>query len=380
MCLKNNLIISDGTKEDRVELYDLWQASFHDTKAFADYYFERIFDHNRVLALREHGEIVSMLHLNPYQLYMNGEIIASEYLVGVATKETHRHRGYMRLLLISAMERLYLERKAFVYLMPAKEAIYTPFNFTFIYQQPVMNLSMIKANEATAPHEIMSRQAGTKDLDALVEFVNAMLKEQFEVFAYRDRYYFENLLEETQLEDGQILLLYKGDVLIGYLAAAIENGSVLIRELIMLPDCREQVFGWLKADLRYSAGKLLLSTIEAPFRVSEYKPVIMARIIHLEQLIELIKTPERFSIRIKVADPILAENNGKFLWTRGLKALPENESVDLEITIEALTAWLFGYKTLDELLAKKSVHLYTDCKGVIGRIDVIRRILLNEFV
>lgn len=106
----------------------------------------------------------------------------------------------------------------------------------------------------------------------------------------------------------------------------------------------------------------------------------MARIIHLGQMMKLIRVPEDFHIRIQVADSILAGNNGKFLWTRSWRALPENEPVDMVITIEALTSWLFGYKSLDELLVEKSVYLYNDCREMLGYMPAIKKILLNEFV
>ena len=156
--------------------------------------------------------------------------------------------------------------------------------------------------------------------------------------------------------------------------------QLFVRELIVLPDYLEQVYHWLKQYFEFERGKLLLSMIEPPFHVSEYKPVIMARIIHLEQLMQFIKVPENFCIRMQVADSILEGNNGKFLWTRRWQLLPGNEPVDMVITIEALTSWLFGYKTLDKLVAEKSVYLYNDCREMLRHVAIIKKILLNEFV
>ena len=170
MFLKNNIKIDYEKKENKDELYRLWQACFHDTKAFADYYFERIFKHNRVMTLKESDVIVSMLHLNPYRIYLDGKVVNSEYIVGVATEESHRCKGYMRLLLIMAMKELYKEKKPFVYLMPARESIYTPFDFTFIYKQPVMDIGFGSINCPADSQVMMSRQADVHDLDTLVEF------------------------------------------------------------------------------------------------------------------------------------------------------------------------------------------------------------------
>lgn len=51
-----------------------------------------------------------------------------------------RHRGYMRSLLLQMMEDMRKRQLPFCFLMPAAEAIYTPFQFAFIYDQPVWNL------------------------------------------------------------------------------------------------------------------------------------------------------------------------------------------------------------------------------------------------
>ena len=51
----------------------LYRAAFPEDKdAFVEYYYSYVTRDNKILVLEQEGEISSMLHLNPYQLSVNG--------------------------------------------------------------------------------------------------------------------------------------------------------------------------------------------------------------------------------------------------------------------------------------------------------------------
>ena len=81
-----------------------------------------------------------MVQMNPYLLQAGGRRWRVDYLVGVATRKEKRHQGYMRRLLERMMADLREEQMPFCYLMPAAEAIYRPFGFTYIFRQPEWEL------------------------------------------------------------------------------------------------------------------------------------------------------------------------------------------------------------------------------------------------
>ena len=76
-----------------------------------------------------------MLHLNPYELMVNGSKKDVDYIVAVATREPYRKRGYMGKLLRKALRDMYVSGRSFTFLMPASEAIYTPFDFRTVDEQ-----------------------------------------------------------------------------------------------------------------------------------------------------------------------------------------------------------------------------------------------------
>lgn len=107
----------------RAELAGLW----HDVFGDAYEWIERL-DHDRKLETYEYrtgGRTVSALHLFDVR-YMTGESIhEAKYLVGAATLEEHRKKGYMSNLIGKAVE----EHREGVFLYPAVRRFYEGLGF-----------------------------------------------------------------------------------------------------------------------------------------------------------------------------------------------------------------------------------------------------------
>ena len=82
-----------------------------------------------------------MLQLNPYRLKVEESEFLSAYIIAVATKEVYRGRGFMGALLRRALNDMYTAKIPFTFLMPAAEAIYTPYDFRFIYSQCIASVN-----------------------------------------------------------------------------------------------------------------------------------------------------------------------------------------------------------------------------------------------
>ena len=114
----------------------LWEEVFsEDTKIFLDYYYYIKTRDNQIYVIEEDEEFCSMLQLNPYIVRVEEKEFPSAYIIAVATKEKYRRRGYMGALLRASLNDMYAKKIPFTFLMPAAEAIYTPYDFRFIYSQ-----------------------------------------------------------------------------------------------------------------------------------------------------------------------------------------------------------------------------------------------------
>lgn len=378
---------------DRDALYKLWQDCFHDSDIFTDYYFDYYFRENRVLMLEEDGALKAMLHLNPYAFCMDGQKVDSYYIVGVATDKAYRHRGAMTRLLKKAFEVAYARQMPFVYLMPADEAIYRPFQFAYVYVQQV---------EEKRPHagdmpEILHRQAGLitcrpaaseEDMEAIADMANDCLAAAYDLYTWRDSHYFDRLKKENQADGGDLLMLYAGDQWIGYMSYAREK-NVEVREIYCQPKWRKLAAAWFMQYFEGVGGEVLPLAPEGFLAVEKqgagfFRPIIMGRIIHLSQwILQMPVGKASFSICLEVEDRFIEENCGVWQWQAGNGQVSwqrTEKEPDIWLNIDDLLQWLTGYWPLDEMEAAGLMTVKTDCRDELKKIPVLHGLFINEIV
>lgn len=306
-------------KGECLEAEPLWREVFwEDTELFTDYYFRSKASKNRGLVLEGDDGICSMLYLTPERMKAGEDTIESAYIVGVATKENYRHRGYMAALLAAAYDRLYEEKMPFVFLMPASPAIYEPFGFTYIYDRPVWEL--------TQTGKGLLKVLGPRDTDRMADFAERFLKREKRVYVLHDSAYYKQQIEEIAAQSGRIY---------GY----EENGG--LKALCMYTEeegCPEVL------ELLADDETLRRFAVCAP----QKKPVIMARIIHAEAMLSLLRSDIPVVVRLAVSDPLIDANNGIFDCRIGPDAAEvtrdlQNAAADAAFDITDLAAVLFGY-------------------------------------
>lgn len=125
-----------------------------DEQAFVDAYYQIKAADNEILVAEEDGEIVSMLHRNPYTFWLRGVQVPADYLVAVATRVAFRHRGLMRALLTRALRDMKEQGYPFTFLMPADEAIYTPFDFRLMGNDDEEGLAQLGPEELEEDYDL----------------------------------------------------------------------------------------------------------------------------------------------------------------------------------------------------------------------------------
>ena len=306
--------------EEKERTRELWKEAFQDSEAFINYYYEEKTKDNRILVREEEGQIVSMLHRNPYRISMRGTEAVCDYIVGVATAVSQRGKGYMRSLLIALLRDMQEEGMPFTFLMPARETLYSPYDFRFIFDQPRWVLHYSKDIRK------IPCRPGALD-EELAQWQMAWLKRQYEVFAVRDAAYLERLEKELASEDGVCRLIYDGEWFVG-----MESEWGL--------EQREQRCLYTGEKYRSQVGS---------------KPAIMARIVCLPEFVRQIRLAEtcpeeEMTLIIGVHDLFVPQNQGVWSWhlTReGSEMVQESRFISRGkmpiFTIAELTQWLFGY-------------------------------------
>ncbi|MCR5671680.1 MAG: GNAT family N-acetyltransferase [Butyrivibrio sp.] len=120
------MILEYSEKEKTRALYE---QAFDDPKEFVDYYYDEKCRDNRIIVSLEDGEVISMLHLNPYNVNLCGTVVPSYYVVAVATRNDRRREGQMARVFEKTLELLKAQHIPFVFLLPVDEAIYSWMGF-----------------------------------------------------------------------------------------------------------------------------------------------------------------------------------------------------------------------------------------------------------
>lgn len=325
-----------------LEAEALWREVFlEDTERFTAYYFSQKAALNRGLALERDDSICSMLYLTPERMQVMGQEAESAYIVGVATRESCRHRGYMAFLLKEAMRMLFLEKMPFVFLMPASPAIYEPFGFNWIYDRPVWDAASLKREKLTVLQE--------KDADRMAAFASEFLRREKKVYISRDRAYYIQQMAERKAQDGCIF---------GYeetsRAEETESGAERGREL-------KGICMYAQEDGQPEIVEVLASgEAERCFvrRCPQKKPAIMARILCAERMLTFWRSREPVDFVLSLTDPLLRDNNGKFFCSvkrdsAYVKRCREEERADVSMDIAELTAVVFGYRRPESNVLRK---------------------------
>lgn len=246
-----------------------------DDKAFVDYYYEWKTRDNKIYVAEDEDGIHAMVHLNPFRMYVQGELHTLHYIVAVATQEEYRHRGLMRSLLALAEKDMKEAGETFTFLMPASEKIYAPFGYRYFCMQrrgilriadlkeerqdvlraaqlaehseknrkdtkAVLHAAEMEENdeaivraaeieediEYTAEENatdimcaagseentgFLCRPVLPQEYGALATFVNRVLEKEYDIFVYRDEAYYERLCAEQSAQGGDVMVIGRPD-------------------------------------------------------------------------------------------------------------------------------------------------------------------------
>lgn len=244
----------------------LWEEIFsEDTEQFLDYYYRYKAPDAWIYLLKESGQVVAMLHLNPYKIYSGGTIKQSYYIVAVATRKEYRHEGCMRRLMREAITDTMEWGCPFVFLMPANPVIYEPFGFRYVYTHQVYMPGNERIREAiqrcvrehievrvdTDFGKHLLRCCGRQyraeatrrewmeqaEYEALARLAGEELAKTYHTFCVHDAKYFLRLQRELQSENGDLVAVYTesadGMVLSGYICYAREGSKENYQEVVL---------------------------------------------------------------------------------------------------------------------------------------------------
>lgn len=363
----------------------LWESIFsEDSSSFLDYYYQYKTAENEIYAVEDKEEIRAMLQLNPYQIHVGEFQARAHYIIAVATDPRYRKRGLMAELLRTSMHVMYERKEPFTYLMPAAEAIYYPFDFRFVYSQ-AQTIWTRPESEYEMPaicEVIIVTSADRQTCVELSGFAQEYLSGNYQIYAVRDARYYQVRLAELQSENGGMLLVREKGILKACCAYFADEQIEIVEPLAA--NGYEEV---LKHAVFHTIGqqsetiKVLACTEK---EVELEKPMIMARVLHLESMLKCLQAEEGLDCRIRVTDQVLTENNKtiRIFEEAGMVQVEilEAGGCDGELNIAALTGVLFGTFPFEELCEKEDVEISEQLKLHLKKITPFTKVFLNEIV
>lgn len=331
-CGENWMQVRKLKREEHTLSRPLYEEVFsEDSKQFVDYYYTEKTKDNQIYVVEEDGEIRSMLHLNPYQVSVNGTQKQVHYIVAVATQEAYRKRGYMAALLKQALGDMYQSGESFTFLMPASESIYLPFDFRTVYEQ----------DKPFIIHSEGWEELSEEDCAELADWANAKLKERYQIYVWRDEAYYKRLRKEYAC-DGAGLMVRK------------QQGAIT--------DCAI----WIPEE-------------------EKVKPKIMVRIIDVRRMLMSLSLKSLTAVCFTVTDPLIEDNNRCLVLTGTeysgvmlMDADPRNSEGTLPV--RTLTSLVFGACSIEEALAEEGVTMSDRMQKEWEKIIPLSRICIDETV
>lgn len=314
-------------REEKQNIKALYDECFHDSIDYTDYYFNQILPKADVAVCEKDNEIISSMQIIPKTAVVGNLKTDLRYIYGVGTLRLYRSEGFMRKVMEKVVHDLYRNLDAFTYLIPSDEInadIYRKFGFEYVMDKPIMKPI---ASRKKATHSLMLRRADVQDMVKLSIFAQTTTEKRYKVTLSKNMDYFKHIESLIKIEGGYVELYISNMVIMGY---RIWIGDEIFEEV------------------------LDSSIASMSYFDQETRPFAMARILNIRKTLRLLGFKGEGVKIIKITDPVLEENTGTFrLAYRGgdikIIKLSDDEEPDVDVTINELTAHVFGYSTIEGL-------------------------------
>lgn len=330
-------------QEEKIKTRVMYEVNFpEDSKRFVDYYYAHKIKDNQILVMEENGELQVMMHLNPYTFQICKEPTEVNYVVAVATDASARRQGKMAQVMGHALRDMAQAHQPFTFLIPANPKVYLSSGFAFVPSEKYAEYEAQPELRAaqTAPEfnrRLKIRQAKQEDIPGIVSFANEFLEREYDIYPLGDAAYYERILAEVESEDGALMLLEQAESgeMNGIFSYGKEGRRAELQTILVQTQYRDD-FPKLAETWFAAQGVFETAITDMDF---------MVRITDLKTFCRMLKSEEPFTLKVRVCDSIIADNNGSYEIRAdksggSIKAIPAEET-DSRMDIAQLTEHLF---------------------------------------
>ena len=316
-----------ATEADRKSIEALWAYCFEKPdEPFFQWYFSRACHMDDVVVAEENQHIAADLHLRPYTLYLRGNSMPVDYMVGVATHPAARGRGIASKLLKNAFRISRSRGKSAVILMPSEASFYMPLGCSFYVQQWERSAAPEwLARIGEKPEKAMT--VSSPDEWHILASVYEKFTERRNGFTQRDEKTWRTFIE-GQLNEGYIAVTGDETGPIGYLCYGMDGRRLIANEMAYSSDRGRRGLYAFMAGHRGSIDRCIWyeplddcsfyywpNGAEHIYIENRTFPFMMARITDPVGVIDGLPCEKQIhgEYSFQLVDPVLSENNGIYM-------------------------------------------------------------------
>ena len=272
----------------------LWKQAFGDSDAFIDTYFKNKVLPGQSLGLFD-GGLVSVLHMLPFIIRVQGRDMPTAYIAGAATDTAHRGRGHMKTLLYKALKLMKARGILMTHLYPFRHSFYEKFGWaTYSYVRKIT----ISRQSAHAMVDIVE----TDNAQLMAPLYAAMMK-RFDGYVVRSAREWRWRIEELKSDGGRVIVLKKGGAPSAYMMVYETDGKVEAVETVYTDEADAAAL----ADhlLSQGAGQVRYNLAADDERA---EPHAMARVVDAGALLDALGAGQLLE-NMRITDDFASWNN-----------------------------------------------------------------------
>jgi predicted acetyltransferase len=325
---------------------------------------------HKLIGVWEDNSILAKLHIIPHQIFINDQRWKMGGLAGVATYPEYRRKGYVKQLIIHALQTMREEEQIVSLLHPFDIGFYRNFGWEVFTDNKKIHIEKKDLKFTNEQPGIIKRFAKeTHHTD--IENLYTQFSEKYTGMLVRETTWWKN----NVYGDGQIAVYYNdNNEAQGYILYEVKESKMDIEEFVAIShEARCGLWNFIcqhdsmveKVSILTSNHELLPFTLQQPKVKMEVTPYFMARIVNAAECLNQYPFNDiNQNIFIHLEDQYAPWNNGSYFISNGevkeFKDKPGSNCVQppkrgVRLDINSLTALIFGYKRPAELFEIGSI-------------------------
>ncbi len=343
--------------KDKEILKKLWEDSFHYSKSFNEWYFDKVYDADNTLITFDADKAVSSLSIMPQTLNISGCEVKTAYISGPAVLPECRNEENMRTLISEAI--VSVSEKGYVLstLIPPDYRFYERFGWRTAYSYKQYDVKPEDLPAYRVNYTFERAEINDNSVFALSEIYKSFTADK-NAYVQRSKKEWVLILEDLFYNFGGkcIILKDENNEAVGYILSIIRDKKMWVYEFAYKTRAAyENIIGFMNShklyvdDIAIKAAADDLSYLDFcdNREAVRFCPFAMARITDAKKALEIASVNLTESFKIQIVDRLIETNNKTFALGEGA-AEETDEEADVITDIGTLTQLFMGYISVSE--------------------------------